>query len=255
IHLVHGASVLRFRATPGECTLEPAGEPIALPPETPRPQRIDGGPLYMRSGGPAWELHATGDALYAFDFLGGLYRIARGKPEPACTSEFGFRSFAQVGKRWLATRKGIEELELGRAGKCKARSARLDDKARGTIHAIGGALYLASHDKLHRYAGKTATALGAGTRMCALTAMTACGDGACALDHNCPQLIQLAADGAVIRTIEASKLFDVRPYSLDDLASAPDGTVYLLAHHRDKLDGREVCEAAVYAISSAVFAR
>src|SRR5438309_132592 len=80
------------RAAGDDCRFDPAGEPIALPAANKRPQRIDKGPVYMRSGGPAWHLVRAGDAIYAYDFLGGLFRVDRGKPEAACTDVFGYDS-------------------------------------------------------------------------------------------------------------------------------------------------------------------
>lgn len=223
-----------------DCKLAPAGEPIALPADNPRPQVLGKGPVYMRSGGVAWRLARAGDAIYAHDFLVGMFRVDRGKVEPACTQEFGFHAFVKVGKRLLAQRKGIEEITLGKAGACKAKSAGIDDKAR---------LLFAARDRAYTKFDDL------GVRLCHVAAMTACGDGACILDHNCPQLVQLAADGTVLRQIEAEQLFDVRPWSVDGLATATDGSVYLYARHRDKLDGKDVCEAAVYRIPPAVFAR
>lgn len=254
LYLARAGALRRYRVTAGDpCKLEPTGAAIELPPDNPRPQSIDG-PVYMRSGGAAWSLHAAGGAVYAHDFLGGLFRVDRGKPEPACTDVFGYRSFAKLGKRLLVGRNGIEELVLRGGGKCTARSARIDDKARDDLHVVGTTLYTAGRD-LHRYDGTRRVPLAEGTRLCALTAMTACGDGACALDHNCPQLVQLAADGSVLRTIDDRQLFDARPYSLRDAVTARDGTVYLLGMHRDRVGDRDVCEAAVYAVPAPVFAR
>jgi hypothetical protein len=230
-----------------DCKLAPAGEPIELPADNPRPQALGKGPVYMRSGGVSWGLVRAGNAIYAHDFLVGLFRVDRGKVEPTCTQEFGFHGFAPMagsrandGKRLLAQRKGIEVITLGKAGACKAKSAGIDDKARA-LFAVGDRTYTKFDDL--------------GVRICHASAMAACGDGACILDHNCPQIVQLAADGAVLRTIEGEQLFDVRPWSIDGLATATDGSVYVYARHRDKVDGNPVCEAAVYRIPAAVFER
>ena len=239
LYVANEGSLHRF--TVGEdCTLAPAGEPLALPPNNPRPQVVGKGPIYMRSGGVAWELAQTTDAVYVHDFLVGLFRVDRGKVEPACTEQFGFRTFAKAGKRLLAERRGIEEITLGAKGKCKAKSAGIDDKAR-ELFVARDRVYTKFDDL--------------GVRLCAVTAMTACGDGACIVDHNCPKIVQLAADGSVLREIDDDKLFDKRPWSLDGAATARDGTVYLYARHRDKVGDKDVCEAAVYAIPPAVFER
>lgn len=241
LYVANEGAVHRFEIdhTDG-CALAPAGEPIALPPDNPRPQVLGKGPVYMRSGGVAWALVPAPDAVYAHDFLVGLYRVDRGKPEPACTTEFGFRTFAWAGKRLLGLRKGVEQVTPGARGACKAKSAAIDDKARA-LFAAAGRVYTQLDDL--------------GVRICAATAMTACGDGACIVDHNCPKLVQIAADGAVLRTLPAERLFEARPWSVDGAATGRDGTVYLYARHRDKVGDTHVCEAAVYAIPPAVFAR
>lgn len=252
LYVVDDQQVRRYRRVDGEgCRLEPEGEPIELPPENPRPQKLDGR-VYMRSGGPAWRLVRAGDAVYAHDYLGGLFRIDGGKPEPTCDDVFGYRSVAVLGKRFLVARDGIEELKLGK--QCKATSAKLDDKARGDLYAIGDRLYLASGKELSRYDGKTPVKLGEGTRICFVSALTACGDGACIFDNNCMQMIQLDKDGNVLRVVDERKLFGVRPWSLAEAATGPGGEVYVLAGHRDKTDDKEICEAAVYEMPAAAFA-
>jgi hypothetical protein len=259
LFVVDGQQVRRYQRAGGtECRFEPAGEPIALPPDNPRPH-----PVYMRSGGPAWHLAHGGDAIYAHDYLGGLFRIDRGKPEPTCDDVFGFKTVAALGKRLLVARNGIEELKPGAT--CKAVSAKLDDKARGDLYTAHDKLYLASGADLARYDGATPTKLGEGTRICYVTGFTACGDGACAIDSNCMQLIQLGADGKVLRVLDDDKLFATRPWSLAEATTSDAGDVYVLARHRDKLAGaasaasdksgeKEICEAAIYELPAAAFA-
>lgn len=259
LYVVAGKTVRRYQRADGDCQFEPSGEPIAMPPDNTRPQSIDG-PVYMRSGGAAWHLLRAGDAVYAHDFLGGLFRIDRGKVEPACEDVFGYGSVAALGKRLLVARKGIEELKLGK--KCKAVSAKLDDKGRGELYAIRDVLYRASGSELVRYAGATPAKLGPatpaklgeGTRICYVTGMAACGDGACVLDSNCMQMIQLGADGKVLRVLDDDKLFATRPWSVAELAASDGGDVYVLARHRDKQGDKEICEAAIYEVPAAAFA-
>src|SRR5678816_4469945 len=118
--------------------------------------------------------------------------------------------------------------------KCKVKSAGIDDKQRDKLFVVHDTLF-AGFSKLVRYEGKKTDDVAPDTRFCAIEAMTACGDGACVLDHNCPKLTQLAADHSVVREIDSDKLFDTPPYSLVTAATAPDGTVYMYALHRDCL--------------------
>lgn len=252
LYLVAGDHVQRYhRAEGADCRLEPTGDPIQLPPENTRPQKLDG-PVYLRSGGPAWHLARLGDAIYALDFLGGLFRIDRGKPEAACVDVFGYESIAQLGSRVVIARNGIEQLALG--AHCKAHSAHIDDKARGDVYAIGGKLFtaIAGTGEVTRHDGATKTKLGGDTRICSATGLTACGDGVCIVDNNCMQIIQVAADGTP-RVLDDHALFDQRPWTLGAAVTQPDGSVLLLARHRDRSDKGELCEAAVYTLPAALF--
>ena len=252
LYVVDNKRVIRYQRADGDdCHFEPSGEPIALPPDNPRPQSLDG-PVYMRSGGAAWHLVRAGDAVYAHDYLGGLFRIDRGTAEPTCDDVFGFRTVAPLGKKLLVGRKGIEELKLGK--QCKAVSAKIDDKARGSVYSAHDTLYVADGSELSRYDGATPTKLGEDTRICYVTGLTACGDGACVLDSNCMQLIQLAADGSALRILDDDKLFATRPWSIAEAATSDAGAVYVLARHRDKTNNKEICEAAIYELPPAVFA-
>jgi hypothetical protein len=254
VYLVAGDHVQRYHRADGpDCRLEPTGEPIKLPPDNPRPQRIDG-PVYMRSGGPAWHLARLGDAIYALDFLGGLFRIDRGKPEPACTDVFGYDSIAQVGAHILIARKGIEQLALG--GHCKARSAHIDDKARGEVYAINNKLYsaIAGNGEVTRYDSAAKVKVVDDKQLCSAVGLAACGDGVCIVDNNCMKIVQVAADGTP-RVIDDHALFDQRPWSISTAVTQPDGSMLLLAKHRDTTGGNEVCEAAVYQLPAALFER
>jgi hypothetical protein len=256
LYIVAGTQVRRYKRAAGEagdadCHYEPAGAPIELPPDNPRPQSLDG-PVYMRSGGAAWHLTATADAIYVHDYLGGLFRIDRGKAEPACVDVFGFSAVAARGKQLLISRKGIEQLSLGK--KCVARSAKIDDKARGDVYVVHDHLYTANVGEITRYDDKTAVKLGEGTRICSSSGFTACGDGACIADNNCMQIVQLAADGKVQRVLDDDTLFDVRPWSLEEATTRDDGSVFIYARHRDAGNGKQICETAIYELPAALFA-
>ncbi len=253
LYVVDNRVVRRYTRAAGDgCHFEPSGDPIEMPPDNPRPQSLSG-TVYMRSGGAAWHLARTGDAVYAHDYLGGLVRVDRGKAEPLCSDIFGFKSIALLGKRLLLARNGVEELKLGK--RCKAVPAKLDGKPRGELFVVGDTLYAASGSELQRYEGAKPVEAASGARLCYVKAVTACGDGACVLDGNCMQLVQLAADGTVQRTLDDDKLFATRPWSVATAATDDAGDVFVLARHRDKTNGKEICEAAIYELPAAAFAR
>ncbi len=263
LYLATKTEIRRYRRVDGEgCRFDPDGDPIAMPAEPVRSQRIDG-PVFMRSGGPSWRLEATADAVYAFDYLGGLYRVDKGSAEPVCTDVFGYDSLAPLGKKLLVTRRGIEQVIPGNTGRgtkgaCTVRSAKIDDKAREKVHAIRGTLYAAAGDTITRYDGATAVPLGEGADVCYATTLVGCGDSVCVADNNCMKLVQLGADGKAMRTMDGRSLFDTRPYALHDAATTPEGGVLLLVNHRDDVKGGSgsgaVCESAVYALPAALFA-
>lgn len=255
VYVVDGERVLRYRRAAGAdgCRYEPAGAPIALPPPPERKQRVDG-PVYMRSGGPQWRLSRAGDAIYAADFLAGLYRIDRGRAEAACTDVFGYDHVARVGGRLLVGRSGIERLATG--AKCSASAAGIDAKARGDVYVIGEQLYVAARGRTEvaRYDGSTKVPVAKDVRVCSVRGLAACGDGACILDQNCMQIVQVAPDGTG-RILDGDALFDRRPWSLGAAAQLTGGAMLVLAQHRDAGGANEICEAALYELPAALFER
>jgi hypothetical protein len=253
LYVVVGKQVRRYKRGDGaDCTLEPIGEPIDLPADNPRPQRVDKGPVYMRSGGAEWHLLRARDAVYVHDYLGGLFRIDRGRPEAVC-DVFGYSTLAALDKKLVIARQGFEELKLGK--QCKPVKLGIDDKARGDIYGIRDKLYLASGKRLTRYDGKTPVPLLEDTKPCFVTSVSACGDGLCVLDGNCVQLLQVDAAGLVLRVIDGDQLFATRPFGMNMLVSADSGNLFLRAKHRDSTAGKEICESAIYELPAAVFAR
>lgn len=252
LYVVAGKQLRRYRRTDGaDCTLEPSGDPIDLPPDNPRPQEMGKGPIYMRSGGGEWHLVRAGDAIYAHDFLGGLFRVDRGKPEPVC-DVFGYSSLAAFGKKLVIARQGFEELKLGK--KCAPAKLGIDDKARGQVFAVRDHLYLGDGKQLTRYDGKTPVSLLEDKRVCFVTSLSACGDGLCVLDQNCMQILQLDADGKVLRALDDDVLFQTRPFGVNQLVTADNGNLYVRAKHRDNTNGKEICESAIYELPAAAFA-
>jgi hypothetical protein len=69
------------------------------------------------------------------------------------------------------------------------------------------------------------------------------------------QVVQLDRDGTVARAIGERTLFSARPWRLEEALTLDDGSVLVRAIHRDKLDGKEVCESALYELPAALFAR
>ncbi len=252
--VVSDKEVRRFTRQAGaDCHYDPAGDPIALPPVATRAQPLEKGPVYMRSGGPAWHLLATADAIYAYDFLGGMFRIDRGKPEPVC-DVFGYDSAAALGGKIFIARQGIEQLALGK--KCTAKSAKLDDELRGTLHVIAGKLHAATRDnQLVRFEGAQATPFGNLAKLCSVWAAFGCGDGVCVVDGNCRKIVQIGDDGVLVRALDQDALFEPVPWSIPDAITRPDGTAVLLARNRDGNGPDATCEGALYELPPALFAR
>ena len=252
-----GKQIRRYtRADGADCKLEPAGDPIETPPDNPRWQSLDSkSKVYMRSGGAEWHLVRAGDAMYAYDFLGGLFRVDHGKAEPACVDVYGYKTLAPLGKKLVIAREGLEEIKPGK--KCTAASLGIDAKARGELYAIGDKLYLADGKDLTRYDGKTPVSLTlekGKDHVCYASALSGCGDGVCVLDQNCMQIIQLDADGNVLRFIDGDALFPTRPFGANALVAADSGNLYVRVQHRDKTNDKEICESAIYELPAALFA-
>lgn len=253
VYIAEGDRVRRYQRVAGdECRYEPVGDPIVMPAEPVRKQRADK-PVHIRSGGAAWKLSRAGNAIYAGDFLGGLYRIDRGRAEPACVDVFGYDTVAQVGGALLVAREGIERLTLG--AKCKATSAGIDAKARGDAYAVGGKLWVAPRAlaEVMRFDGTKRIEL-AKEELCSVEAMAPCGDGACIVDHNCMKIVQVGKDDTV-RVLERRALFDRAPWMLRAAAQGADGALLLLARHRDVRAETQTCEAALYELPASLFAK
>lgn len=254
-----GGTVRRYRRAAGEgCTLEldasfGAGGTLTAPDKAPKPQTLGKGPVYMRSGGPDWQLAADGDTVYLYDLLLGLYRVDRGSAQPVCPDLQGLKGLAIDGGTAISSIDGGTRLALGK--KCKASPVTLDPKPRFGVHAVGDAAWgqIAS-GKLVRYGkdGAAAATIGgddafAPGGLCSTSAVSACGDDVCVLDGNCQKLSRFAADGTHVLERKADQLLGDRPYGFSALAPADDGGLWLLARHKDG----ETCEAALYLVPGA----
>ncbi|MBZ0233891.1 MAG: hypothetical protein K8M05_16305, partial [Deltaproteobacteria bacterium] len=254
-----GGTVRRYRRAAGEgCTLEldegfGAGGTLTAPDKPPKPQTLGKGPVYMRSGGPDWQLAADGNTVYLYDLLLGLYRIDRGSAQPVCPDLQGLKGLAIDGGSAVTSIDGGTRLALGK--KCKAEKLALDPRPRFGIHAVGDTVWgqIAS-GKLVRYGkdGEAVATLGgddafAPGGLCSTVAVSSCGDDVCVLDGNCQKVSRFTADGAHVLERKIDQLLGDRPYGFSALAPADDGGLWLLARHKDG----ETCEAALYLVPGA----
>lgn len=209
--------VLRADAAFGTAGLWP------LPEVKPIGQKLDG-PVYMRSGGPKYSLARAGDgSIYAYDFLGGAYRV-RGKAKPErCGDVPGISGLAFVGKRMLAAR-GREVIVLEVKGKTckpgKTFTAALSPNALAG-DGDGDTLLLGGRDDEYRVArvgsdGKPLWTAGADdsfapSGMCSITAVARCGEAICVADGNCQKLLRFdPTTGAHLATTRYHDLFGPR---------------------------------------------
>lgn len=239
---VSGKQVRRLKGD--GCAYADAGAAVDLPADNARPQALGKGKMYMRSGGAEWHLLADGNKVYAYDYLGGMFRIDSGKAEPFCLDVFGYSSAAIVGGKLLIAREGIEELHPGKT--CKATPAG-DAKFHGHIAAVGGKLVQATRDFQVSSGDKP---LDTG-HLCSAGAMFACGGGVCVVDGNCQGIIQ--ADPP--RKLEYDQLFAPRPWTIAAVVTKPDGTALVGATLREGQGEAATCEGALFELPAAVFNR
>jgi hypothetical protein len=252
VYVVTGHAVRRLRRANAEnCRYDPEGAPVELPERIERSQRLDG-PLALRTGGVQWQLTGGAHAVYAYDFLGGVYRVDRGKGEKVCTDVFGFSSLAELGGRLLVQRTGVEQLVLG--AHCTARNAGYDDRISGTLLVARDHLYVATTRGLARYDGRTRVELAPHRMLVDSVGLVPCGDGMCILDWS-GMITQVTLDGAVERELVGFQMFRAVPDKLLGLAAERDGTLLVLARNRDSTPGGAICEAALYELPAKIFQR
>lgn len=264
VYVVDTAGVRRYTAAtpaPDACALTldrgfADGGVLAIPAMPPPPQRLEGGPVYMRSGGPSWSVVvAPTGAVYAFDFLLGIHRIDRGKVEPACPGLQGISAVVFAGTDAYVLRGGeVEALTIGK--RCKTRPVALDPAPGRGLYVVDGALAGETDERVALYGkGRAARALlgdddaFAPGGFCSALAVFACGGAACVLDHNCKKVPRYAADGAFVRTYAFDELFTDAPYVASTAVTAADGAVWIGASHKDG----SVCEGAVYRLAPGVW--
>ncbi len=264
IYVSDGAAVRRYRRDGGGdgdgCTLAldagfgRAGQ-VAIPALEPKPQTLGKGPIYMQSGGADWKLGAAAGGVYAFDLLRGLYRVDRGRWEPACKDLQGLRALAGHGKSVTVWRDGVQALALRG---CKL--GETQTKAVRALGAVGADLWIARDGKtLERRAAGESTASATITSgdsfapggFCSLTAVTACGDGVCVVDNNCMKIARFDRAGQFTRELDTGALFATRPYGLSGASTSAGGDLFLAATHREP--GAGAGEGAIYRIAAAEF--
>jgi hypothetical protein len=252
LYVLTGHQVRRLkRAEAKGCAYEEDGPPIELPAEIHRSQRIDG-PLVFRSGGVEWRLVSGGQAVYAHDFMGGVYRIDSGRAEPVCTDVFGFQSLAVLSGRLLTpTGKGIQQLELG--AHCRAHPTTYVGNVFGGVFAVRDRLYHDANGSLERLDGRTHTPIAKGAMLGKVVGLAPCGNGLCIADWF-EKLVVVAQDGRIERKLESFELFATRIDAMLGVAAERDGSLLVLARHRDSAGDRDVCESAVYELPAKAFA-
>jgi hypothetical protein len=222
---------------------------LALPDLAPQPQRLDGGPVYMASGGAHWKVMAgAGATMYLVEFLRGVHRVDRGKVEPVCPGLQGVGSIAVRGKTSYASG---DKVTLG--GKCARTRTELAPPPSRVV-VVGDDLWGETQGfEVVRYAadGTAAVTVGTGDAfepggICSVSGLAPCGDGVCVADGNCMKVTHFAHDGSVVAVYEDDRLFVTRPYGLSGAAAAPDGSLWIAATHKD---GNR-CEGALYRVAS-----
>jgi hypothetical protein len=199
---------------------------LPIPKVEPKSQRLDGGTLHFRSGGPQWSIISGGGAvIYAYDFLLGVYRIDRGKAEPVCPSIQGLTSMAVFNGTVLIGNQPLRRLSLGVP--CKASDIA---KSGGSIFVTGKQVWLANdktitaidaHGKPSEVAIVSKDSFAPGG-FCNISSVSACGDKVCVVDNNCKKIAVFNVDGSFAAELN-DNLFDHTPYMLTAGAGSDRG--------------------------------
>lgn len=249
LHVVVGDEVRRYRRLEGEgCEMEFEGA-VAVPMIEPEGQVVGEGPLYMQSGGPHWEVTATGGRVFLHDYLRGIHEIVGDAVKPVCPELQGVRAIAVVGEQAYLARNRGERVALD--GRCKVREAGLDPRPSSGLYAIDELLVGDTGDAvLYGADGKATATLGgddafAPGGLCSIMGVVRCGDDLCIADGNCKKLVRYRRDGGFLAEIDGGALFERMPQGLHHATAAPDG-IYLLVGNQDG----ELCEDAVFLVAT-----
>lgn len=255
--------VRRYRvATTGPCALTldkgfGTSGVLANPEVAPTQQKVGDGPVYLRSGGTDYGVVAApGGAVYIYDFLDGIHRVAGVKGFARCTSVSGVRAVAWRGGQPLAVRnddlytvstKGAgctlttpwkmplrPNSILGAGDRLFASGADADGKNRVfELDAKGKKLWVAGNDDSFAADG-----------LCWAGALADCGDAVCVLDGNCNKVSRFAkSDGSFVGAARNRDLFGPDVYKVEGLTAGGASlwaSVSLRDTHSDE------CQAAIF---------
>lgn len=230
---------------------------LPAPEVPPKPQKIDG-PVYMRSGGPEWKLAASGDAVYLYDFLGGIQRIAGDGGAAACDPIPGLRALTFDGEAAYAARgDDLFRVRMNRRG-CKLVPAKpAPDIGFPELAVLGGTFYVGGRaDGAYRILaldakGAELARMGADDAfddggLCALSAIADCGDALCAVDGNCRELELFdKKSGAWRRAIEFSDAFG-SAYGIGGVAADAAGDLWFTVMLKSGYELDDPCDGAVF---------
>lgn len=211
---------------------------LAPPADRPTPQTLNG-TVAFRSGGPVWRLGSDGKkAIYAFDFLLGLYRIDGNRTAAVCPNMKGVDSIAIAHGATYVGGGQVRNVKL--RSKCSTSDV---SAGRGTIYGIADQLWFKSGQD-----SKTIIALdakGARTELsikstdsfapggfCYASAVTRCGDKICVVDNNCKKVEIYNQDGSFAAELK-DRLFDRDPYGLPTGTSAGPAGLWLAATYHE----------------------
>ena len=217
---------------------------LAPPVDKPTAQSLDG-PVAFRSGGPTWSLASDGKkAIYAFDFLLGVYRIDGNRTTAVCPNLKSVRSIAAAHRNTYVGGGQVYNVNL--RNKCATTELKAGS---GTIYNVADQLWFKSDRD-----SKTIIALDTGGQrtevsikstnsfapggFCYASAVTRCGDKICVIDNNCKKVEIYNQDGSFAAELK-DRLFDRDPYGLPMGTSAGAAGLWLAAtyHEADTYEG------------------
>ena len=244
VFLATDTTVRHYKRAPGPaCVLEPEGAGLALP-------------SVPASRQPAWHLVATDAAVYAYEFLGGVYRVDRGTAEPICTDLEQLISIAALAPDLIAVRHGIEQLALGANGhQDQPRPALRPSHLRTgpvSLYAIHHQLYGGSpFGEVTHFTPERRVV--ADTKLCSVASETTCGNDTCVFDSSCMSMLQLDRSDKIVRRTEGVALFGEHLSSITAAGTTPSGAVLVLGLRSDGSNEPATCNVTVFELPPSAF--